>query len=70
MEQMDVAGGILAEQGGCILQTHCSCLQIILCLDIGLSSMADVEQANRKATGNYISVLFAFVIVFDIYILL
>jgi len=26
-------------------------------LDIGLSSMVDIEQANRKATGNYISML-------------
>ncbi|XP_065898323.1 exocyst complex component 7-like [Dysidea avara] len=36
LEQMDIAGGILAEQ------------------DIVLSSMTDIEQANRKAIGNYI----------------
>lgn len=36
LEQVDVAGGILAEQ------------------DVGLSSMKDTEQANRKASGNYI----------------
>lgn len=55
LEQMDVAGGILAEQGACVIQTRVAVLLISVCLDVGLSSMVDIEQANRKASGNYIS---------------
>lgn len=61
MEQMDIAGGILAEQGTRVLQTLTDILLMILSLDIGLASMVDTDQANSKATGNYISMLFAFV---------
>ena len=56
LEQVDVAGGILAEQG----EADVSSLMRIFyslnfCLDIGLSTMKDTEQANRKAFGSYIS---------------
>lgn len=55
LEQMDVAGGILAEQG---VSSLCQYVWLVWhSLDIGLSSMVDIEQANRKATGNYISML-------------
>jgi len=53
LEQMDIAGGILAEQGNNSLS--CSTISLIVFIDIVLSSMTNVEQANRKAIGNYIS---------------
>lgn len=57
LEQVDVAGGILAEQGAHVIQTCVTVWLVGFCLDIGLSSMKDTEQANRKASGNYISKL-------------
>ena len=57
LEQMDVAGAILAEQGVFYCNTEVMWLIRLSYSDIGLSSMVDIEQANRKATGNYISML-------------
>jgi len=57
LEQMDIAGGILAEQGTrnlIILSTNN--LNYVL-IDIVLSNMKEVELANKKAIGNYISKL-------------
>lgn len=54
---MDIAGGILAEQGTrnlIILSTNN--LNYVL-IDIVLSNMKEVELANKKAIGNYISKL-------------